>query len=105
MKGNIFKKVYHLVKKVPRGTVVTYGQVSEQIEACTPRIVGYAMAAVEDPDIPWQRVINSKGEVSPRAWGEGQITQQEILMKEGVIFNKNGKVDLKKFRFNFSESD
>ena len=101
--GKIFEKVYHLVKRVPKGKVVTYGQVSEQIESCTPRIVGYAMAAVEDSDIPCQRVINSKGEVSPRAWGEAQITQQEILVEEGVMFNKTGKVDLKKFRFIFLE--
>ena len=102
--GKVFEQVYDLVKKVPKGKVVTYGQVSEQIISCTPRVVGYAMAAVEDPGIPWQRVINSKGEVSPRVWGDGSVTQQEILISEGVQFNQKGKVDLKKFQFVFSES-
>ena len=101
--GKIFEQVYDLVKKVPKGKVVTYGQVSEQIASCPPRVVGYAMAAVEDPEIPWQRVINSKGEVSPRVWGDGSVTQQEILTAEGVQFNQNGKVNLRKFRYIFSE--
>lgn len=103
--SKIFEQVYQFVKKVPRGKVVTYGQVSEQITSCTPRVVGYAMAALEKPDVPWQRVINSKGEVSQRAWGDGKITQQEILIDEGIVFNKNGKINLSKYRFLFLEQD
>ena len=44
--------------------------------------------------IPWHRVINSKGMISMRANGERDILQQVLLETEGVIFNKNGKVDL-----------
>jgi len=99
----IFTEVYRLVKTVPRGKVVTYGQVSELIPGCTPRVVGYAMASINDASIPWHRVINSKGEVSPRAWGDNAITQQELLVQEGIEFNDRGKLDLKKYRFQLDD--
>jgi methylated-DNA-protein-cysteine methyltransferase-like protein len=50
------------------------------------------MAACPD-DVPWQRVINSKGEISPRPGAE---RQRQLLEEEGVAFNEKGRVDLKK---------
>jgi methylated-DNA-protein-cysteine methyltransferase-like protein len=49
------------------------------------------MAACPD-DVPWQRVINSKGEISPRPGAE---TQRHLLEEEGVHFDDRGRVDLK----------
>jgi methylated-DNA-protein-cysteine methyltransferase-like protein len=45
-------------------------------------------------DVPWQRVINSQGEISPRPGAE---RQRELLEQEGVVFNERGRVDLKRF--------
>ena len=60
--------------------------------------MGYALAALPESrvDIPWQRVINSRGEVSPRARSGMHRFQQDLLEVEGVIF-LNGRVDLKRF--------
>ena len=46
------------------------------------------------PDLPWQRIINARGEVSPRKHGEGHLTQRRLLEREGVRFDANGRVDL-----------
>jgi methylated-DNA-protein-cysteine methyltransferase-like protein len=95
--------VWDLVRRVPRGRVATYGQVAlmlppppgveiEAYRAFGPRWVGGAMANCPD-DVPWQRIINSKGEISPRPGAE---RQRQLLEEEGIVFNENGRVDLKK---------
>ena len=75
--------------------MATYGQIARYIDRCTPRMVGFAMAATpQSSGVPWHRVINSKGMISMRANGERDILQQVLLETEGVVFNENGKVDL-----------
>ena len=55
--------------------------------------MGYALAALPESrvDIPWQRVINSRGEVSPRARSGVHRFQQDLLEAEGVILHKGGR--------------
>lgn len=90
-----YDQVYELVRLIPPGRVATYGQIAAYVDRCTPRMVGYAMAASPpDQDVPWHRVINSQGMVSIRANGERDMLQRLLLEAEGVFFNKNGKVDL-----------
>ncbi len=99
-----YAQVWDLVRQVPYGKVATYGQIAKmlpppmgvEIEAYTafaPRWVGGAMAACPD-DVPWQRVINSKGEISERAGAE---RQRLLLEQEGVQFDEKNRVDLKKY--------
>jgi methylated-DNA-protein-cysteine methyltransferase-like protein len=58
-------------------------------------MVGYAMAALPaGSDVPWQRVINARGEVSARSGGGGTARQRERLEAEGVYFDARGRVDL-----------
>lgn len=96
--------VWDLARRIPRGRVATYGQIArmlppppgveiEAYRAFGPRWVGGAMANCPD-DVPWQRVINSKGEISPRP---GADRQRELLEEEGIVFDEKGRVDLKKF--------
>jgi methylated-DNA-protein-cysteine methyltransferase-like protein len=64
-------------------------------------MVGYALAAApKEMDIPWHRVINSKGSISPRSSGEDIIFQQILLENEGVIFDESGRTDLESFGWN-----
>jgi len=63
-------------------------------------MVGYAMAASKGKDVPWQRVINYKGEISLRTRGSGHFLQRELLKAEGIRFDRRGRVDLNKFRWN-----
>ena len=99
-----YAQVWDLVRQIPQGKVATYGQIAKmlpppqgvELEAYRtfgPRWVGGAMANCPN-DVPWQRVINSKGEISQRP---GAQRQKELLLEEGVIFNEKGRVDLKKF--------
>ena len=52
------------------------------------------MAALTRDDVPWQRVLNSKGRISRRAHGTEDPAQRELLIEEGVFFDRRGRVDL-----------
>lgn len=97
---SVYSRYYEIVRRIPPGRVVTYGQVA--CEAGLPgraRQVGYAMAACpEDEDIPWHRVINARGEISSRrSSGSFERIQRALLEGEGVVFDERGRVDLDRF--------
>lgn len=96
-----YQRIYDVVKRIPLGRVSTYGQVATL--AGYPgqaRQVGYALNSLPDElDIPWQRVINSKGQISKRATPIFEEIQRQILESEGVIFNGNRRVDLAKYQW------
>ena len=90
------REIYSVVKKIPKGSVATYGQIAKLVGRCTARMVGYAMAAVPAGSrVPWQRVINAQGMISARSHGDGDERQRVMLEKEGVEFNAKGNVDLR----------
>jgi len=98
----LYRQIYHLVRQVPTGRVVTYGQIARQLD-CTPRTVGFAMAALPTGyDLPWQRVINIRGEISPRCNGDGEQVQRLLLEEEGVGFDGRGRVDLAVYGWEFT---
>jgi methylated-DNA-protein-cysteine methyltransferase-like protein len=95
-----FQRVWAIVKKIPRGRVVTYGAISEMIERrLTPVGVGWALrAAPQSPRwraLPWHRVVNAKGGVSTDAEHPG--LQRALLEAEGVVFDRDGTIDLARF--------
>lgn len=95
---SIYDRIYATVRRIPEGRVATYGGIARRVGGCTPRQVGYAMAALPaGSDVPWHRVINSRGEVSPRKSGYGASLQREFLEEEGVYFNRADRVDLARF--------
>lgn len=92
--------IYKTVKKIPRGKVATYGQIAELagLEGHA-RQVGYALHNLPGAsDVPWHRVINAKGEISPRSAGDSHELQRMLLEAEGVGF-VGDRVDLKRFRW------
>ncbi len=97
---NTFQRFYSIIRRIPKGRVATYGQIAQL--AGLPRHarqVGYALAALEEDDVPWQRVVNSKGEISERAVPEFGERQWSRLKKEGISFDKNGRIPLLKFQW------
>lgn len=95
-----YEKVYLLVRQIPAGKVATYGQLASMVAGCSARMVGYAMAATPDNSgIPWHRVINAQGKISPRGNELSSEVQRLLLREEGVTFNVNGKVDWKQVRW------
>jgi methylated-DNA-protein-cysteine methyltransferase-like protein len=95
-----YEKIYLVVRQIPVGKVATYGQIARIVDRCTPRMIGYAMAALPSNfDVPWQRVINHRGEISRRSHGDGSLRQRKLLEAEGIQFDKRGRIDLKKGRW------
>ena len=101
-----YELIWSVVKRVPRGRVATYGQIAELagLEGHA-RQVGYALHNLpQRSDVPWHRVINARGEISPRSGGDSHELQRLLLTAEGVRFDARGRVDLKKFRWKESSS-
>ena len=93
----LFPRIYEVVKQAPWGKVTTYGAVAQIVgRGCDARLVGYAMAGLKDDDVPWQRVINAQGKISPRA-GRGADIQRKRLEAEGVEFDERGRIDFDRF--------
>ncbi|MDQ3283053.1 MAG: MGMT family protein, partial [Acidobacteriota bacterium] len=64
-----YERIWSVVRRIPRGRVATYGQIAELADLEGPaRQVGYALHNLPEPsDVPWHRVINARGEISPRS--------------------------------------
>lgn len=97
--SGVFERIYNVVSAIPKGKVATYGQVA--MLAGNPRwarVVGYALHNNPKPGvIPCHRVVNREGRVAEAfAFGGGNM-QRELLEAEGIIFEKDGTVDLTKY--------
>lgn len=96
-----YQRFYAVIGRIPFGKVATYGQIATL--AGFPgqaRQVGYALHATpDDLEIPWQRVINAQGQISPRGNPIGEEVQRQILAEEGIRFNEQGRISLKKYQW------
>ena len=93
------ERVYELVRRIPPGRVMTYGQIAEILgEGYTARTVGFVMHAADEND-PWQRVINSQGACSTGRVIIPPDRQQRMLEAEGIVFDARGRCDLKRYRW------
>ena len=102
----VFRRIWHVVACIPKGKVATYGQVARL--AGMPgaaRMAGWALFALPDGlklrgrPVPWQRVINAQGRISPRA-GDlvgGRSRQLRLLRQEGVRVSRGGRIDLRTY--------
>jgi methylated-DNA-protein-cysteine methyltransferase-like protein len=90
-------RVYKLVRQIPRGRVMTYGQIAVILgKGYTPRTVGFVMHGADEKQTPWHRVINSQGRCSTGGVVLPADKQQRMLEAEGVKFT-SGKCDLETF--------
>jgi methylated-DNA-protein-cysteine methyltransferase related protein len=94
-----YQRIYAAVRRIPRGRIATYGQIAELAGlGGHARQVGYALHALTAGDaIPWHRVLNAQGRVSPRAEPGGDRVQRALLEREGVRFDAAGRADLARF--------
>ncbi|UCE13125.1 MAG: MGMT family protein [Candidatus Heimdallarchaeota archaeon] len=100
MSQNFSQKVKNIIKMIPVGKVATYGQIATY--AGNPRgsrqVAWILHSSSRKDDLPWHRVINSKGKISlPR--DRGYELQKELLEKEGVVFDENDTIDFDRFLF------
>ena len=100
---SLYQRIYRVVRRIPPGQVASYGGIARMVRT-GPRQVGYAMAALSSHDnVPWHRVINSRGEISLRKDGRADTEQRRLLQAEGVVFDPRGRVDFD--RFGWIEAD
>lgn len=95
-----YESIWSVVRRIPRGRVATYGQIATLagLEGHA-RQVGYALHHLPDrSDVPWHRVVNARGEISPRSAGDSHELQKMLLEAEGVEVVR-GRIDLVRFRW------
>ncbi len=96
----IYQRIYSVVRQIPPGQVATYGQIATLVGNCTARMVGYAMAAVDgSSDVPWQRVINAQGKISPRADSLSTEHQRLRLAEEGILCDGEERINLRLYQW------
>lgn len=92
-------RVEALVRRVPRGEVTTYGAIAAALGS--PRVarhVGWALAAVRDPEVPWHRVVNAQGRIAFKGDLLRAGEQRRRLEAEGIVFDGQDRIDLRRFR-------
>ncbi|HEX8475653.1 MAG TPA: MGMT family protein [Pyrinomonadaceae bacterium] len=99
------ERVYEIVRRIPTGRVMTYGQIAELLgEGYTARTVGFVMHAADEHD-PWHRVINSQGACSTGRVLLPSNKQQRMLEAEGIAFDARGRCDLGRYRWSPDETE
>lgn len=87
------REVEKIVRRIPRGRVMTYGQIAALLGAPrAARMVGWT-AHWGSTDVPWQRVVNRNGRVAP-GWPGGMAAHAAALKAEGVEIGKDWTCDL-----------
>lgn len=104
MISSFSERVKDIIKNIPVGKVVTYGQIATY--AGNPRasrqVAWILHSSSKKDNLPWHRVINSKGHISLPHNG-GYEMQKALLEEEGIVFSKNDKINFKKYLWQIFE--
>ena len=92
--------VFAVVRSIPRGKVMTYGQISAILGSrLSPLAVGWMLHRCPD-DVPWQRVVNASGGCSTDRMPDiPPGLQRAMLEGEGIEFGIDGTLDLERYRW------
>ncbi len=98
---SFFEDVYAMVRRIPRGKVATYGQIARLVGAPrSARVVGWAMHGnPHGARVPWQRVVQQGGGLSPTVCPGDPGRQRRLLEREGVTFRLDGRIDMERHRW------
>ena len=95
------QRVWQIVASIPEGSVTTYGEVARL--AGSPRaarqVGGVLKRLPEGSTLPWHRVVNHSGSIS--LTGPDLQRQRQALLSEGVQVSGGGKIDMRKYRWNY----
>jgi len=90
-----YRRIYEIVKKIPKGKVVPYGKIAAALgRPRSSREVGRAMRVCPADDIPWQRVVMADGSIAGGGYAE---MRKSMLEEEGVEFLADGRVNMKQY--------
>ncbi len=93
----MWEKVYDFVKTIPVGKVATYGQVAKALGIKDTRKIGWALHANKSSEVPCHRVVNKEGKLAKNFAFNGMEEQQRRLEAEGIVFTRDGYIDLSKY--------
>ena len=95
------QSVLKVVKLIPEGKVVSYGQVALYVGVPrAARQVGWILRQLpRGTDIPWWRVVNNEGRISIKASKYNALEQKSLLEGEGVVVDENLGFEIEKYRF------
>ncbi|MBN2620867.1 MGMT family protein [candidate division WOR-3 bacterium] len=98
MSRSFYERVIVALKMIPPGQVATYGQIARYAgNPGAARHVAYILhSSSRKEDLPWQRVVNSKGGISLKR-GHGYELQRQLLIDEGIAFDSEDRIDLERF--------
>jgi methylated-DNA-protein-cysteine methyltransferase-like protein len=98
-RSDFARAVVRVVRRVPYGRVISYGGVAAMAgRPRAARAVGSVMQALPDEDpVPWWRVINAQGGISPGGSLHRAQVQRALLEAEGVRFGRQGRVDWERY--------
>lgn len=98
------QKVKDIIKKIPKGKVATYGQIATYSgnPRASRQVAWILHSSSKKDNLPWHRVINSKGLISLPHNGGYEI-QKELLKKEGIVFGRNDKIDFNRYLWRIFE--
>lgn len=97
---NSYKAIYKIVCQIPYGKVATYGQIARLAgKPGQARQVGYALSALHDSEVPWHRVINACGTISPRNDPDYVTYQKVLLESEDIEFDQNNRISLGRYQW------
>jgi methylated-DNA-protein-cysteine methyltransferase-like protein len=102
--SHTYAAIWAVARRIPRGRVATYGQIAALAGfPRQPRLAGYAMHGLpDDSRVPWHRVVNAQGKISPRSGGllgGGESVQRAMLEREKVRFDRQGRIDLARYQW------
>jgi methylated-DNA-protein-cysteine methyltransferase-like protein len=100
-RAGFFDAVYAVVRRIPRGKVATYGQIAQLLGAPrSARVVGWAMHGnPHGARVPWQRVVQRGGGLSPTVCPGDPGRQRRLLEREGVTFRLDGHIDMERHQW------
>lgn len=93
-----FQRVKHIIKRIPKGRVATYGQIAELAgnHRAARQVAWILHSSSEKERLPWHRVVNSQGEISLKP-NYGYEVQKALLKKESIEFDEDGRIDLNEY--------
>lgn len=94
------KAVWQVVRGIPRGHVLTYGEVARLagMRRAARRVSQAMRRAPRSMKLPWHRVVNAQGRISFPPDSSGYSQQKRLLEEEGVVF-LDGCIDLDRFGY------
>lgn len=90
---NYYSRVNQIIKKIPKGRVMTYGQIARLAKIKDARVVGWALHANRDSKIPCHRVVDREGKLASGYAFGGWQEQRRKLLEEGIEFVDDDHVD------------